>query len=373
MLSRPGQTPQSRNKFVEIALAYALSYVAQHEVQGSPSFAITILADSDYYSHESTSKLCSRNPQSRFRDFGVSLQEAHKTGLGSSAALVTSLVSAIVLHSMNLEQSNISDDLKRKLHNLAQIAHCVAQGKIGSGFDVAAAVYGTCIYRRFSPTILDSLGTLESADFGKQLARTVDDTDRQIWDTQIDESSIGLPKGLRLVMCDVDCGSETPSMVKKVMGWRTAYPKESLSLWEALSKANMELAAVLQSSSSGTNTDRATLKQNILAIRSLIREMSAKAGVPIEPPVQTHLLDSCSAIQGVVGGVVPGAGGYDALVIILEDQEEVLHQLQEFLKSYQSPPDLIHDTQIGQVRLLNVKQETEGIKIESSHQYAGWI
>ena len=366
MPSRPDQNTQPRNKFVETALAYALSYLAQHGIQESPSLAITILADSDYYSHESTSKPCSKFPQSRFKDFGVSLQEAHKTGLGSSAALVTSLVSAVVLHSLNLKAN---DDLKRKLHNLAQTAHCVAQGKVGSGFDVAAAVYGTCIYRRFSPTILDNLGTLGSTDFGEQLARTVDDVDRQIWDTQIDESSIGLPKGLRLVMCDVDCGSETPSMVKKVMAWRTASPKESLALWEALSKANMELAAVLQSSS---NTDRTTLKDNILKIRSLIREMSAKAGVPIEPPVQTHLLDGCSTIQGVVGGVVPGAGGYDALAIILEDQEEVLLQLQEFLKSYQSPPNLSHDTQIGKVRLLDVKQEVEGVKIESLDQYAGW-
>jgi phosphomevalonate kinase len=30
-------------------------------------------------------------------------------------------------------------------HNLAQLVHAVAQGKIGSGFDVAAAVYGECL------------------------------------------------------------------------------------------------------------------------------------------------------------------------------------------------------------------------------------
>jgi phosphomevalonate kinase len=28
------------------------------------------------------------------------------------------------------------------LHNVAQIAHCAAQGKIGSGFDVSCAVCG---------------------------------------------------------------------------------------------------------------------------------------------------------------------------------------------------------------------------------------
>jgi mevalonate kinase len=33
----------------------------------------------------------------------------------------------------------------RVAHNLAQLVHAVAQGKIGSGFDVAAAVYGECL------------------------------------------------------------------------------------------------------------------------------------------------------------------------------------------------------------------------------------
>jgi phosphomevalonate kinase len=52
------------------------------------------------------------------------------------------------------------------VHNLAQLSHCAAQGKIGSGFDVAAAVYGTMQYVRFSPQILDLSGkdTVGTAD-----------------------------------------------------------------------------------------------------------------------------------------------------------------------------------------------------------------
>ena len=40
------------------------------------------------------------------------------------------------------------------VHRVAQLAHCLAQGKAGSGFDVAAAVFGSCSYRRFSPAII---------------------------------------------------------------------------------------------------------------------------------------------------------------------------------------------------------------------------
>lgn len=37
-----------------------------------------------------------------------------------------------------------------------------------------------------------------------------------------------------------------------------------------------------------------------------MREMSAAAGVPIEPPEQTELLNACTSGAGVIGGGVPG-------------------------------------------------------------------
>lgn len=76
--------------------------------------------------------------------------------MGSSAALATSLVGALLVWfgvvRLGSGSKNIAED-RRVLHNLAQLAHAVAQGKIGSGFDVAAAVYGTQIYKRFKPEV----------------------------------------------------------------------------------------------------------------------------------------------------------------------------------------------------------------------------
>ena len=37
-----------------------------------------------------------------------------------------------------------------------------------------------------------------------------------------------------------------------------------------------------------------------------MREMGNLAGVPIEPPEQTALLDTCMSVAGVIGGGVPG-------------------------------------------------------------------
>lgn len=370
LCSSTGET-SPRNKFVQTALSYALSHVSHHGIQDALPLDILILADTDYYSHGETSKPCPNNPQSRFRDFNVKLQNANKTGLGSSAALVTAFVSAIILHRLSIK--HVDDDMRRKLHNLAQIAHCVAQGKIGSGFDVAAAVYGACIYRRFSPSIFENIGAPGDQNFKTQLVKTIDDVEHKIWDTEIDATALDLPNGLRLVMCDVDCGSETPGMVKKVMAWRKDNPKDSSILWESLSQANMKLAKELHGLGQTLRTNWTPLADNILVIRSLLREMSSKADVPIEPPVQAHLLDGASAIDGVVGGVVPGAGGYDALAILLEDRAEVINKLQEFLQTYKSPVDLEQETKIGKIRLLDVKQEADGVILESFEQYVGWL
>lgn len=69
-----------------------------------------------------------------------------KTGLGSSAALTTSLVGALLQHlgvvDLAGNEAAVAEG-KMRVHNLGQISHSLAQGKVGSGFDVASAVFGT--------------------------------------------------------------------------------------------------------------------------------------------------------------------------------------------------------------------------------------
>lgn len=311
-------------------------------------------------------------------DFGVPLQGAHKTGLGSSAALVTAFTAAVLRYYLPIEESLLSTGIgKSRIHNLAQAAHCSAQGKIGSGFDVAAAVYGSCIYRRFDPAVLKRIGEVGSPDSAKRLRTAVDDDGPvKIWDTQIDESSVSIPEGLRLVMCDVDCGSETPGMVKKVFEWRKRNAEEAALLWATLQKGNEDLARELRDLAKQINTSAApyeNLREIILTIRSLIREMSGKAGVPIEPKVQTDLIDACCQLNGVVGGVVPGAGGFDAIALLTEDRQEIIDELSNFLATYKVSREDTNQKAIGKVRLLGVKQDMVGIRVEDVNLYEGWL
>ncbi|KAI5244223.1 ERG8, Phosphomevalonate kinase [Aureobasidium subglaciale] len=357
----------NRNPFVETALAYALSYITSVGSSNISPSSITILADNDYYSTSSASLT-----GARFHDFGVPLAKANKTGLGSSAALVTSFTAAVLSYYLPKETFDLTTEAgKRKLHNLAQAAHCAAQGKVGSGFDVASAVYGSCLYRRFSPSILSAHGEPGTPEFGKQLVGIVDESGANgKWDTEIVKDQVKVPKGVRLVMCDVSCGSQTPGMVKQVLAWRKETGAEAENVWEGLQNVNEGLSRELVQLAESGSKDYSELKQRILAIRRGIREMSEQSGVPIEPPAQTELLDACSRVEGVVGGVVPGAGGYDAVALLIEDREEVVQTLRELLSTWKIEGEV--DGSMGKVSMLGVKQEMEGVRVEQSSDYAEW-
>jgi len=378
LVGRHSTAQQSQNKFVETALAFALTYASAIDHSKIGPAAITILADTDYYSHPGSSSSDIPSTGDRFLDFNVPLTHAHKTGLGSSAALVTAFTAAVIAHYVPSNLLDVtSDHGRRRLHNLAQAAHCAAQGKIGSGFDVAAAAYGSCIYKRFSPSILDGVGGVGSKNFSLRLKSVVEDTDlSKKWDMVIDKSLATLPKGLRLVMCDVDCGSETVGMVKKVLSWRRDKTAEAALLWANLHKGNENLAAELRNLAiqyPGPSEDFESLRKMILTIRSLIREMSEKAGVPIEPEVQTNLIDACCQLPGVVGGVVPGAGGFDAIALLIVDAPEILNGLHEFLEGYRVESGEGGGTSIGKVRLLGVKQDDRGVKQEDTNIHQSWL
>lgn len=80
--------------------------------------------------------------------------------MGSSAALITSIVTALLLKFGVISEAGFAklDGHDRVLaHNTAQMVHCLAQGKVGSGFDVSAAVFGSQIYTRFDPEVLQPL------------------------------------------------------------------------------------------------------------------------------------------------------------------------------------------------------------------------
>ncbi|KAG8161068.1 hypothetical protein KVR01_009332 [Diaporthe batatas] len=359
------------NPFIETTLTYALTYISrvvhQRPAHSIQSARLTILADTDYYSASSSSSSSASaaapatSPSSnRFIPFGTSLKDAKKTGLGSSAALVTSLTAALLSHYLDPAHFDLATDGGRTvLHNLAQAAHCRAQGKIGSGFDVAAAVHGSCLYRRFSPSVLDAVPQPGQPGFGSRLEETVGGQGR--WDTEIHKDKVSLPQGVAMRMVDVECGSQTVGMVKAVNAWRASDPAGSKALWDELQGRNEALAAVL----AGGRVDE--LPAALAAGRELVRAMGVRSGVPIEPESQTDLIDALSGVDGVYGGVVPGAGGFDAVAILVRDDGETAARVERFLQEWSAKK------KDSKVKLLGVKGELQGVRVEKLREFDGWL
>jgi len=358
-------TNTSKNKFVHLALQSTITIVS--ELGGispvietlSGGVDIAIVGDNDFYSQRQKLASLDRTFDSLskippFSPTGVALSEVHKTGLGSSAALITSLVSALLLHFSTIPATSFAlvhdNDGRRLAHNLAQYVHCLAQGKVGSGFDVSAAVFGSHLYTRFNPAVLRDL--MENDALRSQPLLPVLLPSNAAWDYRIQQFK--LPPLTRIMLADVDAGSNTPSLVGLVLRWRKEKHSEANELWTVLDKLNQSLAHTLLELSSVYDKDpetyirvvkyisslrveqwdadpsQAAEEQRIISqfteahrlsqeIRMNMREMGSASTAEIEPEQQTKLLDGCISLPGVIGGGVPGAGGYDAIWLLVCD------------------------------------------------------
>jgi len=112
----------------------------------------------------------------------------------------------------------------------------------GSGFDVAAAFYGSQRYTRFLPQRLEALlqeASQQPVPHSKLLATL----NTSPW---IKHIPFSLPRGLHLLLGDVQGGSETPGMVKKVLEWRKNQPVAAKKLWDDLARLNFEVETELR-------------------------------------------------------------------------------------------------------------------------------
>jgi phosphomevalonate kinase len=370
------ETNGRKNPFAESTVLTVFAYM---NPVGHSNITITIFSDPSYHSQEGT--IAKKSRSKKFHYHLKPIYEVAKTGLGSSAGLVTVLVTALL--SYYTPQINFKDHKQLQLiHNLAQVAHCQAQGKVGSGFDVAAATFGSITYRRFEPLLISGLKPLlesNAAEYHQEIEKLVKDTD---WDIQM--QPVGLPNGIKLLMGDIRGGSNTPKLVSKVLAWRSNDPKsesifagidhanmaivECLSALNIMSKESPELyqtilkaAATLDSETILNSKDLVQLKKLIEAnrtIRSNFKYITRESGAEIEPEEQTRLLDRCSQIPGVLASVVPGAGGYDAVCVLI-----VEGALEAFYRATQS------DAMFSNVTWMDLREEDEGVLEEDPSEY----
>lgn len=240
---------------------------------------VVLAGDNDFYSHRvaghapSVAELEALPP---LHPQACTLDAVHKTGLGSSAAMTTALTAGVLLHLGIVAGAEAAQPDALPLaslgliHNTAQLAHCAAQGKVGSGFDVSASVWGSQLYRRFDPRLVqevlrDEMGVRilasggapaaeEAAAFAPQAPCLLPllDAHNPLWQPAppeanglptaveglmelvrpvgLDGSSVArpaplaLPPGVRLCLADVDTGSNTRTLVGQVRTFQKTKP-----------------------------------------------------------------------------------------------------------------------------------------------------
>ncbi|GAX25445.1 phosphomevalonate kinase [Fistulifera solaris] len=324
----------SSNEFIEKTLRVSLLYLLENDP--SVDFIhLTIQADNDFYSlvthlKERNLPITLQNALSLPIFLPATVDQTSgkvcKSGLGSSACLVTSMVGALC-HAFQKPDAI--------LYNLAQISHCYAQGKVGSGFDVSAACHGSHVYQRFPETtlheLLSTLETPSSVDHAKSLLKNVVES---IWPGGVIKP-LTMCGFLQVIMADVSGGSESPSMARSVLAWKQKQQKGRISHWDDLAEANQEIVRVWQQlmelpslskdevtqlancspetwsdgSNNWTEVQKKTgsltaeLRRLFLETRRHLKPMGEGAGVPIEPDEQTALADATSAVPGVVAAL----------------------------------------------------------------------
>ena len=294
-----------------------------------------------------------------------------KTGLGSSAALTVSLIAAF-LHILNVPHS------RALIHVVAQVAHGRAQGKVGSGFDVASATYGSLLFSRVPAAVLrrvmdagdteaphvwgKRLHVLAAAELQNQHSQPSSSKSSPIPhdvtqnDWNFTATPWSLPRGLRLCLADVEGGSATPDMVRRVLAWRDAPVNVAGAIagnpleWNILTQANTRvLEACVKAECAAVDiptvyddalTIASTLPSHLWTVeavqidnralsalgeladafaawRCALRVLGDVSGVPIEPPAQKIRADELLQLKGIVAAGVPGAGGEDALFALV--------------------------------------------------------
>jgi mevalonate kinase len=185
-----------------------------------------------------------------------------KAGYGSSAAVVAAILAA---------SDRYSDPAACFL--AAREVHFAAQGGVGSGIDIAAAVFGGTLAYRVSP--------------------------------QPTAEPLPLPSGLQVLAVWTGASASTPQLVGRVLEWKASSPSQFESLYLRLrDTAEAGIAAAKAG-------DLAALLDAVEDYGRRMSQLGRAAGAPIITPVMESLF---GRLAGRAACKPSGAGGGDIIL-----------------------------------------------------------
>lgn len=284
------KSDDDRIRFVENTMTTVYTYLREHNISPKP---------------------CHLSVHSELDDTG-----GRKFGLGSSAAVATSVVSAILKRFLPHEPS------KQLIFKLASISHVITQGN-GSGADVAASSYG---------------GLLQYSSFQADwLWRAYNDADTI---TKLAESDwsyftvkpINLPATIHMCIGWTGSPASTSSLVKKFRALKDSNPSQ---YEQFLSDSSVAVSSFLDGV---THADPVQVIEGVRSNRRALAELGRNASVDIETPALATLCDLAEQHGGV--GKPSGAGGGDCGIAFLPSEEKVEQLKNAWEKAGIKPLDL---------------------------------
>lgn len=264
-------------------------------------------------------------------------KEIKKIGFGSSAACVVATIAAILkFHNRDFE----SEEGRKRLYKLATIAHYVAQGKIGSGFDVAASCYGGIfVYYRFDPKWLNERIEINNGkiEFKEDLKSIVNKN----W-PNFKVEKLKIPKDFQLLVGWTGEKASTSEMVKKINEWRAKGGEEYYRKF--CNDVKILVEDLIEAWKKG---DKEKILELIRKNEDYLRDLGKKANVVIE----TEKLRRMAELANLAGGAgkLSGAGGGDCGIAI-SFSSDVLERIKKAWKK-------------EGICILDVKMEKDGVRL----------
>lgn len=262
----------SRLSFVEAAMQVTCAYLNEQGKEITP-FALSIRSELDDAS-------------------GL------KYGLGSSAAVVTAVVAAIIARFKN-EVSN-----KALIFKLAALAHVRVQGS-GSGADVAASVYGGILkYASFQAEWL-----LEKYHAAETVSELID----LEW-KYLAIHTIELPDSIHFCVGWTGNPASTVRLVESILQQKQQNPPAFATFLKESEEAVHQLLTGME------QQDIDLLLSGVKANRQTLAEIGRQANTAIETPLLSILCDLAESIGG--SGKPSGAGGGDCGIAFMPTEEQ---------------------------------------------------
>lgn len=224
-----------------------------------------------------------------------------KVGFGSSAAVCVAIVAAILgLHGFNLEEKKTKDIVFK----IACTAHYLAQGKVGSSFDIAAATYGgTLVYIRFDPDWL-----VREMNSGENLAEIMDHN----WPS-LHIENIQPPKDFRLLVGFVGYSASTKELIAKLNAFKVDGKEYYWRIIEAIKGITKNLVEAIKEG------DKMEIISLLKDNRRQLQELSESSRNNLETQELSRLADI--AENEGAAGKFSGAGGGDCGIAVCFDEK----------------------------------------------------